>query len=122
MKRRDRCTATLQSAVLSSTAANGGSVDLGEPIKDHTVMGVFTTTAVITSTLQVSLYGSIDGSNFFSLADHVVTSAEFTAKAFMFHIADKPVSYVKSGFTSATFSTTVGTKWSLALTHLGHSW
>lgn len=122
MKRRDRATATLQSAVLSSTAALGGTIDLGEPVKDHTVQAVFTTTAVITSTLTYSLYGSLDGSHWFSLADHEVTSAEFTANGFMFHVADKPVTYVKGGFSSATFSTTVGTKWSISATYLAHSW
>lgn len=123
MKRMDRATATLYSAVLSTTDANGGTLCLGEPVKDHTVQAAWTSGGAGTtvSTLALTLQGSLDGTTWFSLADHTVTADEITAKAFMFHVVDKPVTYVRSALTSATFSSTTN-RGTITVQHLGHSW
>ncbi len=123
MKRRDRATATLYSATLSTTAANGGTCDLGEPVKEHTVQAVYaalsSSTATTTLILEFSLQGSLDGSSWFSLADCAFTTTQIAAKAAMFHVADKPVTYVRSALTSATFSSTTSRD-VLTITHLSN--
>ncbi len=125
MKRRDRATATLYSATLSTTAANGGTCDLGEPVKDHTVvaaLSVFSSaTATTTSILEFSLQGSLDGSNWFSINDCVLTTTQLSAKVGAFHVSNKIVSYVRAAITSATFTSTTARD-TLTVTHLSHTW
>lgn len=121
MLRRDRATATLFSAALSTTATNSGVLDLGMPIKSHTIQATYaalsSSTATTTQILEFSLQGSLDGSNWFSLADCAFTTTQIAAKGGMFHVTDKPVTYVRAAITSATFSSTTNRD-VLTITHL----
>jgi alkylated DNA repair dioxygenase AlkB len=51
-------------------------------------------TAVATS-VTLDLEGSLDDSNWFTLASHVFTAGEITAEQAMFHVADKPVTFAR---------------------------
>lgn len=59
-------------------------------------------TATTCTALTIDLEGSVTRNNFFALASHTFTSAERTAKCAMFHLADKPVEYVRANITNLT--------------------
>lgn len=71
-------------------------------VSHHTVQ--VTITGAPTA-VTVDLEGSIDGVTFFSLATHAFTAGELTATKAMFHVIDKPVSYVRSNLTVLTAGT-----------------
>jgi hypothetical protein len=59
-------------------------------------------TATTCTGLVIDLEGSVTGVKYFALASHTFTAAERIAKAAMFHLADKPVEYVKVNITTLT--------------------
>lgn len=73
------------------------------PSGNITVEASFTEGVATTCTaLTIDLEGSVTGVNYFPLASHTFTSAEKTAKCAMFHLADKPVEYVRANITTLT--------------------
>lgn len=56
----------------------------------------------VCTALTIDIEGSLTNVNWFALASHTFTSAERTAKAAMFHIADKQIEYVRSNITTLT--------------------
>ena len=68
-----------------------------------TIEASFTEGVATTCTaLVIDLEGSVTGVNYFALASHTFSSAERTAKCAMFHLADKPVEYVRTNITTLT--------------------
>lgn len=97
--------------LLSAVAATGAgsSYDIarvnpfaagrGSALSTFTVQ--ITTTGAATA-VTVDLEGSIDGSVWHSLASHVMTPGELTAKQAMFHVVNKPVVYIRGNMTTFT--------------------
>jgi hypothetical protein len=59
-------------------------------------------TATTCTALTVEIEGSVTGVNYFAISSHTFTSAERSAKCAMFHIADKPVEYIRINITTLT--------------------
>jgi len=55
--------------------------------------------------VTVDLEGSLDGNTWASLASHIMTAAELTAAAALFHVIDKPVRRVRTNLTVLTAGT-----------------
>jgi hypothetical protein len=73
-----------------------------------TVEAAFEVDAGVTCTaLTIDIEGSLTRNNFFPLASHAFTSAERTARCCMFHVIDKPITWVRTNITKLT-STGVG--------------
>ena len=66
----------------------------------HTVSVFFTNSGGSVTALAVSLEGSLDGSNFFELGSHTFDATDLSAQGAMFHVAHKPVEYVRARITS----------------------
>lgn len=62
---------------------------------------------VVCTALTIDIEGSLTRNNFFALASHSFTSAERIARCCMFHVIDKPITWVRSNITKLT-STGVG--------------
>lgn len=57
------------------------------------------------SAVTVDIEGSFDGETFFQIAQHVMTAGELTATKAMFHIAGKPVMFIRANLTTLTGGT-----------------
>lgn len=79
----------------STAGLTGSSNDIGFTTNKFTVTIVWGGTAATTTTTK--LLGSIDNSTFATLVTHVSS-----ASGEMYHVAEKPVRYVKGEFTSKT--------------------
>ena len=89
----------------AATATGAGSTQKTYSIPSaHTVAATMGGTVVATA-VTVALEGSLDDSTWFTLASHVFTAAEITAEAAMFHIADKPVKFVRANLETLTGGT-----------------
>ena len=85
--------------------ATGVSVrhELVTPSGNFTIEASFTEgTATTCTALVIDIDGSVTGNNYFALASHTFTAAERTAKCAMFHVADKPVEYMRTNITTLT--------------------
>jgi len=84
---------------LNGATAIGASTSHSVRMKsrNHTVQ--VTITGAPTA-VTVDLEGSLDNTTFNSLADYVLTAADLTAAAAMFHVVDKPVRYVRVNVTN----------------------
>lgn len=74
----------------------------------HTVvarMGGTVVATAVTVSLEGSLVGGATANDWFTLASHAFTAAEITAEGAMFHIADKPVKYVRGNLVTLTAGT-----------------
>lgn len=71
-------------------------------VTTHTVQATITGAP---TAVTVDLEGSLDGTTFFALGTHPFTGDELTATAAMFHVVDKPVSYVRLNLTVLTAGT-----------------
>jgi len=89
----------------AATATGAGSTWVVRtiPVK-HTVQAVMGGTVVATA-VTVDLEGSLDNTNFFTLASHAFTAAEITAEAAMFHVVDKPIKFTRANLTTLTGGT-----------------
>ena len=89
----------------AATATGAGSTQKVSMIpSSHTVAATMGGTVVATA-VTVDLEGSLDDSTWFTLASHAFTAGEITAEAAMFHVADKPVRYVRANLTTLTGGT-----------------
>lgn len=103
-----------QTLLDAATATGKGSPHtLSEVPSSHTVvasMGGTVVATAVTIALEGSLVGGVTDKDWFTLASHAFTAAEITAESAMFHVADKPVKYVRanletlSGGTNPTVS------------------
>ena len=57
------------------------------------------------SAVTVDIEGSFDGETFFQIAQHAMTAGELTATKAMFHIAGKPVMFIRVNLTTLTAGT-----------------
>jgi hypothetical protein len=71
-------------------------------VKTHTVQ-VFITGGP--SDVVIELQGSIDGSNWFTLAEHTFSAAELSASQAMFHVTGRLVHHVRPNLTTLTGGT-----------------
>ena len=102
-------------SLLSAATATGAgsSTALGDFSPSGTTLGIlsnFTVQAtmgggVVATAVTVALEGSIDNSNWFSLASHAFTAAEITAEAAMFHVVNKAVPFIRGNLTTLTGGT-----------------
>lgn len=90
--------------LLNAATATGASTTHVVRMKprNHTVQ--FTITGAPTA-VTMDLEGSLDDTTWISLASHIMTAAELTATAAMFHVVDKPVRYVRLNLTTLTAGT-----------------
>lgn len=72
--------------------------------RNHTVQATMGGTVVATA-VTLDLEGSSDDTNWFQLANHPFSAAEITATSAMFHVANKPVRYVRVNLTTLTGGT-----------------
>lgn len=81
--------------LLNAATATGASATWPVRMKprNHTIH--FSITGAPTA-VTVDLEGSLDDSNWVSLASYVMSAAELTATTAMFHVVDKPVRYVRT--------------------------
>jgi hypothetical protein len=84
---------------LDSVDATGASSIKQLPflVQTHTVQATIFGSGA--NAVTISLEGSIDGTTFFDLGTHAFTAGELTALGAMFHIVDRPVSYVRANLT-----------------------
>ncbi len=97
----------LLSAVAASGAGTGYDIARVNPFAAGRGSQLSTFTVQITTTgaataVTVDLEGSIDGSVWHSLASHVMTAGELTAKQAMYHVVNKPVTYIRGNMTAFT--------------------
>ena len=85
--------------LLNGATATGASTSHPVRMKprNHTIQ--VTITGAPTA-VTVDLEGSLDDTTFVSLADYVLTAADLTATAAMFHVVDKPVRYIRANVTN----------------------
>jgi len=74
----------------------------GGPVENHTVEAKVTDADASVTALSISLLGSLDGSNFYTLDTHSFSAGELSALGAMFHVVNKPVKYVKVQVASHT--------------------
>jgi YbbR domain-containing protein len=90
--------------LLDGATAEG--VSTSHPVRmkprNHTVQ--VTITGAPTA-VTVDLEGSLDDTTYVSLASYVLTAADLTAAAAMFHVVDKPVRYVRVNLVTLTAGT-----------------
>jgi len=93
-------------AIVSAASTSGAKkiFQLEHASEIHSIQVTFT--GSITA-LVISIEGSLDGTNFVSLASHTLTAAEISAKLSLFHIVNKLVSYVRGNITTLTGTGTV---------------
>ena len=82
----------------------GPSQELPATSDKFTVTAIMGGTVVATA-VTVALEGSLDDTNFFTLASHAFIAAEITAEGAMFHIADKPVDFIRANLETLTGGT-----------------
>jgi hypothetical protein len=89
---------------LNAVEATGASSIKALPflVTSHTVQATITGAP---TAVTVDLEGSLDGTTFFALASHVFSAGELTAEGAMFHVVDKPVTYVRINLTTLTAGT-----------------
>jgi len=86
--------------LLKNVTATGAGLPVIVADQDtHTVECYFTTTGSVTA-LTVALEGIIDSSHWETLASHVFSGAELTAKQTMFHVVGKKVNRVRANITT----------------------
>ncbi len=84
-----------QTLLAAATTTGAGSTQKTFSIPTHhTVVATMGGTVVATA-VTVDLEGSLDDVNWFQLARYAFIAADITAEAAMFHVADKPVKYVR---------------------------
>jgi len=74
----------------------------GRPAENHTVAAVVTDADTSITALNIAIDGSLDGTNYYELANHDFSAGELTALAAMFHTVNKPVNYIKVRVASHT--------------------
>lgn len=70
----------------------------------HTVQAIMGGTVVATA-VTIQLQGSLNGDNWFELAEQAFTAAEITAGQAMFHVINKVVIWVRLDLTTLTGGT-----------------
>ena len=99
-------TETLLDAVEATGA--GSSVSMGKFTNEAQSKGscksftVEVTASGAPTAVTMDLEGSIDGTNFGQLAQHVLVAGELTAKLAIFHVINKPVYFVRANMTTFT--------------------
>jgi len=90
--------------LLNAAIATGASTSHPVRMKprNHTVQ--VTITGAPTA-VTIDLEGSLDDTTYISLASYVLTAADLTAAAAMFHVVDKPVRYVRVNLVTLTAGT-----------------
>ena len=89
----------------AATATGAGSTQRVFAIPTaHTVVATMGGTVVATA-VTVDLEGSLDDTTWFVLSSHAFDAGEITASAAMFHVADKPVKYVRANLNTLTGGT-----------------
>lgn len=80
----------------------GTEHDMGQMYSKFTVQIVFTNAGGSVTALTVDLEGSTDGVKWFTLASHILSADELTAKAAMFHVINKSVRYLRGNIITLT--------------------
>lgn len=83
------------------TETEDGTLKRGESVY-QTVFCNYTNVGGSTTALTVNLDGSIDNSNYETLASHAFTADELTNREAMFHVYYKPVTAVMGNISSLT--------------------
>lgn len=95
--------AELLRLVTSATGTTtGSSTEVKRVSKAITVACDFSNSGGSCTALTIALQGSIDGANFYELAEHAFTAGELTALKAMFHVANKPIKFVKGQIKTLT--------------------
>lgn len=98
-----------QTILNAATATGAGSEQKTFSIPTHhtvvAVMGGTVVATAVTVALEGSLVGGSASKGWFVLASHAFTAGEITQEAAMFHIADKPVKFVRANLTTLTGGT-----------------
>ena len=71
-------------------------------VKSHTVQSTITGAP---TAVTVDLEGSVDNVSFFQLASDPYQPGDLTAQGAMFHVADKPVKFIRVNLTALTGGT-----------------
>ena len=91
-----------QTLLNAATATGAGATQKTPTIPTHHTVAATMGGTVVATAVTVSLEGSLDDTTWFTLAEHVFTAAEITAVSAMFHVADKPVKYVRANVITLT--------------------
>ena len=91
--------------LLNGVTATGAGAAHGlgtNPSNKHTLQTVFTNSGGAVTALTIDLEGSLDGTNYQQIATKTFAAGDLTAKSYMFHVTNKPVSHVRANITTLT--------------------
>lgn len=84
---------------VTGTGAGARSIRFTVPRKEHTVQVVVTGAPVA---VTIDLEGSLNGTEWFQLANYVFTAGDIAAEQAMFHVTNKPVMDVRANLVTLT--------------------